>query len=231
MGETYEGLRAMSGKLNHLGLDKAPAKSTVGDGLRNRDSSFFETVYYSLTKQYSSFLSDSPTLGLTVKELFIVDSTTIRLFSDILKGVGRNPKNDGKKKGEFKVHMLIDAVQSVAKFVKITEAKMHDKNFLKDIQVPPFSMLVFDKAYNYYKQFAQWTAGDIYFVTRQKNNALYEIEKTVMEKELEKDKAGVSKEEIITIAYKEDKQEKKFHLRRIHYRDEKNRQYVCIHLQ
>ena len=127
--------------------------------------------------------------------------------------------------------MLIDAVQSVAKFVKITEAKMHDKNFLKDIQVPPFSMLVFDKAYNYYKQFAQWTAGDIYFVTRQKNNALYEIEKTVMEKELEKDKAGVSKEEIITIAYKEDKQEKKFHLRRIHYRDEKNRQYVCIHLQ
>jgi len=57
-----------------------------------------------------------------------------------LKGVGRNPKNDGKKKGGLKVHMLIDAVQSVAKFVKITEAKMHDKNFLKDIQVPPFSM-------------------------------------------------------------------------------------------
>lgn len=28
----------------------------------------------------------------------IIDSTTIRLFSDILKGVGRNPKNDGKEK-------------------------------------------------------------------------------------------------------------------------------------
>jgi len=140
MGEICEGLRAMSGKLNHLGLDKAPAKSTAGDGLRNRSSSFFETLYYDLTKRYSSFLSDSRTLGLTVKQLFIVDSTTIRLFSDILKGVGRNPQNDGKKKGGLKVHMLIDAVQSVAKFVKITEAKMHDKNFLKDIQVPPFSM-------------------------------------------------------------------------------------------
>ena len=233
MGETCEGLRAMSGKLNLMGLAQAPAKSTAGDGLRNRSSSFFEALYYGLTKRYSSFLSDSRTLGLTVKELFIVDSTTIRLFSDILKGVGRNPKNDGKKKGGLKVHMLIDAVQSVGRFMRITEARVHDKNFLKDIEVPRFSMLVFDKAYNYYRQFAQWTAEEIYFVTRQKNNALYEIEKTVMEKDpiaigLEKDKAGVSKEEIILLTYKEGKQEKKLRLRRIHYCDEKNRQYIFI---
>lgn len=228
MAEICEGLMALSGKLNHLGLAKAPAKSTAGDGLRNRDNSFFEALYYALTKRYSSFLSDSRTLGLTVKELYIVDSTTIRLFSDILKGVGRNPKNDGKKKGGLKVHMLIDAVQSVGKFMKITEAKMHDKNFLKEIHVPPFSMLVFDKAYNYYKQFAMWTEQNIYFVTRQKSNAVYEVLETVFEKELEKDKAGVSKEEIITVTYKEGKEEKQLKLRRIHYRDEKNREYVFI---
>jgi len=35
MAETCEGLRAMSGKLNHLGLLKSPAKSSAGDGLRN----------------------------------------------------------------------------------------------------------------------------------------------------------------------------------------------------
>ena len=99
-------------------------------------------------------MSDSQTYGLTIKELFIVDSTTIRLFTDILKGVGRNPKNDGKKKGGLKVHMLIDASQSIAKFVKITEAKMHDKQFMKEIQVPAYSMLVFDKAYNFTKKAA-----------------------------------------------------------------------------
>ena len=53
----------------------------------------------------------------------------------------RNPKIDGKKKGGLKVHMLIDAVQSVGKFMKITAAKMHDKNFLCEIQVPHHSML------------------------------------------------------------------------------------------
>ena len=133
MTEICEGMRAMGGKLNHMGLKKAPAKSTACDGLRNRSSYFFEDLYFCLIKRYQSFLSDSRTFGLTFKEVLLIDSTTIRLFSDILKGVGRNPKGDGKKKGGLKVHMLIDAVQSVGRFIKITEAKMHDKNFLKSL--------------------------------------------------------------------------------------------------
>ncbi|MGH2643921.1 MAG: IS4 family transposase, partial [Chitinophagaceae bacterium] len=178
MAETCEGLKGLSGKLQFLGLDRSPSKSTAGDGLRNRSSVFFEKLYYELVERYKGFLSDSRTLGLTVKELYIVDSTTIRLFSDILKGVGRNPKNDGKKKGGLKVHMLIDAVQGVGKFIKITEARVHDKNFLRDLQVPKWSMLVFDRAYNYYRQFHKWTEGNIYFVTRQKKDAVYKVKKT-----------------------------------------------------
>jgi len=150
MTEACEGLRALGGKLNHLGLEKAPAKSTASDGLRNRDNRFFESLYFSLVDRYQSFLSDSRTYGLTFKEILLIDSTTIRLFSDILKGVGRNPKGDGKKKGGLKVHMLIDAVQSVGRFVKITAAKVHDKNFLKSLELISHSMIVFDKAYNYY---------------------------------------------------------------------------------
>ena len=121
----------MSGKLNHLGLKPSPAKSTAVDGLRNRSSKFFEGLYYQLVAQCSQCLSVSQKYGLSIKTLLIVDSTIFRLFSDILKGVSRNPDNDGKKKGGFKVHMLIDTVQSVARFVKITEAKQHDRFFLK----------------------------------------------------------------------------------------------------
>ena len=52
MTEICEGLRAMSGKLNLLGLEKAPAKSTASDGMRNRDNKFFEDVYFSLVHHY-----------------------------------------------------------------------------------------------------------------------------------------------------------------------------------
>jgi hypothetical protein len=236
MTEICEGLRAMGGKLNLLGLDKAPAKSTACDGLRNRDNKFFENVYFSLVRHYQSFLSDSRTFGLTFKEVLLIDSTTIRLFSDILKGVGRNPKHDGKKKGGLKVHMLIDAVQSFGRFIKITEAKVHDKNFLKELDLISYSMVVFDRAYNYYHQFAIWTSKSVYFVTRIKKNAVYSIVEILREHTKVKGRAMVLREEIIEIEYtpedkngkKLTKEKKKLRLKKVCYQDEKNRYYEFI---
>ncbi|MBI5541574.1 MAG: IS4 family transposase [Bacteroidia bacterium] len=236
MNEICEGLRALGGKLNHLGLEKAPAKSTASDGLRNRDNRFFEDLYFSLVHHYKSFLSDSRTYGLTFKEVLLIDSTTIRLFSNVLKGVGRNPKNDGKKKGGLKVHMLIDAVQSVGRFIKITAAKVHDKNFLKEIELISHSMVVFDRAYNYYHQFAIWTAINVYFVTRLKKNAVYTIIEVLRTENKIQGKAMVLKEEIIEIEYapedangkKQNGKKKKLQLKKVCYQDEKNRYYEFL---
>ena len=236
MGEICEGMRAMRGKLNQLGLKSSPAKSTASDGLRNRSDSFFEEIYFSLVKRYQSFLSDSRTFGLTFKEVLLVDSTTIRLFSDLLKGVGRNPKGDGKKKGGLKVHMLIDAIQQVGRFIKITEAKVHDKNFLKSLDLISHSMLVFDRAYNYYHQFALWTKNKVFFVTRQKSNAVYAVIETKRKHNRKKGVAKVLKEEIIELEYvpedesgkRQNKKREKVRLRRICYQDEQNRYFVFL---
>jgi hypothetical protein len=47
MSETCEGLKGMSGKLVHVNLKKAPAKSSAGDGLRNRDNEFLRCCFIS----------------------------------------------------------------------------------------------------------------------------------------------------------------------------------------
>jgi hypothetical protein len=236
MTEICEGLRALGGKLNHLGLDKSPAKSTASDGLRNRSHKFFEDLYFTLVKKYQSFLSDSRTFGLTFKEVLLIDSTTIRLFSDILKGVGRNPKGDGKKKGGLKVHMLIDAVQSIGRFVKVTAAKVHDKNFLKSLELISHSMIVFDRAYNYYHQFAFWTKQQVYFVTRLKKNAVYTVVEELRKHYRKKGQAKVLCDEIIELEYnlenengkKQTKVIQKMRLRKVCYQDEKNRYYEFL---
>ena len=236
MTEICEGMRALGGKLNHLGMEKAPAKSTACDGLRNRDNRFFEDLYFNLVKNYQSFLSDSRTFGLTFKEVLLIDSTTIRLFSDILKGVGRNPKGDGKKKGGLKVHMLIDAVQSVGRFIKITEAKVHDKNFLKSLELISHSMIVFDKAYNYYHQFAVWSQKRVFFVTRLKTNAVYTVIEINRVHYRKKGKAKVLRDEIIEMEYhpedetgkRQMKVLKQLRLRKVCYQDEKNRYYEFL---
>ena len=236
MTEICEGLRALGGKLNHLGLEKAPAKSTASDGLRNRSHKFFEELYFSLVKKHQAFLSDSRTFGLTFKEVLLIDSTTIRLFSDILKGVGRNPKGDGKKKGGLKVHMLIDAVQSVGRFVKITAAKVHDKNFLKSLELISHSMVVFDRAYNYYHQFALWTQNQVFFVTRLKKNAVYMVIEIKRKHNRKKGKAKVLRDEIIEMEYHPENKDgvrqtnvkKIIRLRKVCYQDEGNRYFEFL---
>ena len=236
MTEICEGMRALGGKLNHLGLKKAPAKSTACDGLRNRSSNFFEDLYFSLVKRYQSFLSDSRTFGLTFKEVLLIDSTTIRLFSDILKGVGRNPKGDGKKKGGLKVHMLIDAVQSVGRFIRITAAKVHDQAFLKSLELISHSMIVFDKAYNYYHQFAIWTQKQVFFITRLKKNAVYTVIEINRVHYRKKGVAKVLRDEIIEMEYhpedstgkRQMKIFKTLRLRKVCYQDEKNRYYEFL---
>ncbi len=106
--------------------------------------------------------------------------------------------------------------------MRITEAKTHDKHFLKDIQVPQCSMLVFDKAYYYYQQFEKWTKDDVYFVTRQKTNAVYEVIKKISSRQIKKDTALALREELIEISYKIGKEKKILKLRKVSYQDEMN---------
>jgi hypothetical protein len=59
----------------------------------------FEEIYNNLLKKYSFILSDSRIQIALGKNIKIVDSTTISLFKDILKCVGRKAIN-GKAKAE-----------------------------------------------------------------------------------------------------------------------------------
>jgi hypothetical protein len=160
--------------------------------------------------------------------MLLIDSTTIRLFSEVLKGVGRNRKDDGKKKGGAKVHMVIDAYQQIGLFIAITAARVHDKKFLDIFEPKPYSLLVFDRAYNHYLRFAKWTENNIYFITRKKRNAKYRIIKVLQDNNLMEKEQGVHQEYLIEMIYKENNQEKTLLLRLVKYVDEKGRKYEFI---
>ncbi|MFZ1424883.1 MAG: DUF4372 domain-containing protein [Saprospiraceae bacterium] len=118
--ELFEGMFAYEGKLTHLGLDKVPARSTLSDVITNRSYLVFETIYFQLVNKYHGFISDSRLKGLSIQNLKIIDSTTIRQFSDILKGVGRNPIDQSRKKVGIKIHALMDAFSGITEFVHMT---------------------------------------------------------------------------------------------------------------
>ena len=86
-----------------LNLKHFPKRSTLSDA--NKKSKVFGAIFSILYKRYASFLSDNSNLNPPVKILKVVDSTTISLFSDILKGTGHN--NRRKEKSGIKMHTII----------------------------------------------------------------------------------------------------------------------------
>lgn len=170
--DVTNGLLGLEGKLKHLNLKRPPKRSTLSDANKRRCHQVFEKIYYRLLDVYKPFLSDSRFKNEFGKELSIIDSTSIFLFKDLLKCVGRKPIN-GKHKGGIKVHMQIRADYNVPVLVKFTDATTHDSTFMDDIKFNSDHIYVFDKGYTDNRRFESFNKKEISFVTRLRHNATY----------------------------------------------------------
>lgn len=201
--EIQYGLEVCQGKLNHLNMARVPPRSTLSDGNKKRPSKVFGTIYQKLYVFYKHSISDSRLSPSALKNLYILDSSTISLFKAILKPAGRKRK-DGKSKGGMKVHTLLNSDANMPSFIKYTAAALHDQQFYKYIkELPDYSIIAFDKAYINYQQFDKFTKRDVYYVTRQKENADYTA---IEEFELPKQAQHILKDERIEVSYKVDKE-------------------------
>jgi hypothetical protein len=163
--EIMVGMHAHHHKLGQLGLQCAPSRSTLSDANQRRPVAIFEQLYHALYKRYYRSLPDSRLDRGLEDRLFIMDSTTITLFTDIMKGAGC-PAADGRKKGGAKAHVLLDARNDIPSLIRLTESARNDRIFMKDILLPKGSILVFDKGYHHFAQWQQWTGLGINWVTR-----------------------------------------------------------------
>ncbi len=170
--EISAGLGIAQGKLNHLGIEYVPPRSTLSDGNRDRPSDIFRQTYEHLYKLYKPSLSDSTLPKAIMQKLFLLDATVFSLFKAILKTSGRYGAN-GKKKGGIKKNTVIEASSMMPCFIQFDAAADHDQLIYKHLSLPHGSYIVFDKGYNNYRQFAAFSAAGVGFITRQKENAVY----------------------------------------------------------
>jgi len=198
--EVSGAMLGLSGKTKHFQLKHIPRKSTLGDANKRRDADVFGIIYNKLLKKYSYILSDSRIKDIINKQVEIFDSTTIGLFKDILKCVGRKPKN-GKRKGGIKVHTSINADETVPKLIWYTHSATNDHILLSKLKLDANTIYVFDKGYNDYKAFKRFSDNQTGFVTRIKDNAVYE---RVCKNEIgENIHSGVLQDEIIELTVKD----------------------------
>lgn len=199
--EIESGLGLAQGKLNHLNIDYVPPRSTLSDGNKNRPSSTFKAVYEHLYLKYRPSLSDSTLPKAILQKLFLLDATVFGLFKAILKTSGRHAAN-GKKKGGIKKNTVIDATSMMPSFIQFDAAADSDQRIYKNLSLPAGSYIVFDKGYNNYRQFAAFSQSGIYFITRQKDNAVFTDVMECLHDESTPD--NILKEAIIEQTYKDE---------------------------
>lgn len=218
--EVAQGMVGLLGKEETVRINHLPKKSTLADANKSRKVAFFEEVYNSLLKKYSFVLSDSRIEIALGKKIKIVDSTTISLFKDILKCVGRKA-TDGKSKGGIKSHTVINADEKVPNLVWFTPAVTNDQKFLEKLKCDEHTVYIFDKGYNDYKAFEYFTEQKTGFVTRIKENAKYEI--TQKNEIPENIHSGILSDQIIEVEVDKGGLKTKLKLRKIKYYDREHK--------
>jgi hypothetical protein len=190
--EVTTGMLAWEHRINHLGLKAFPRRSTLSDANTRRSEAVFEKIYQFLYERYRRFLPDSRR-GLCSR-LYIADSTTISLFSEVLGNAGR-PSSNGRRKGGIKVHTLIRSDEDVPCLIRYTSAASHDAPFLKDLKLPSGSIIVFDKGYNNYDRLTQFENENVTWVTRKRRGAVFRSSEKFAINEHQKHK-GVTKDRL-----------------------------------
>jgi len=166
--EITGGLRSCEGKLKHLGIT-APSHSTLAYANRHRPWELYQEVFLQLLERCHIQGAGKKTFRFKNK-LISMDSTTIDLCLAMFDWAKFR-----QTKGAIKLHLLLDHDGYLPSFAIVTEGNVSDIKVARQFHFDPGTIVVDDRGYNDYALFGQWTAGGVYFVTRMKDNALYEV--------------------------------------------------------
>ena len=170
--EICNGLACCLGKLVHLGIRRRPSKSNLSYANAHRPAALFEDLFWTMTGRFrdQGHLGSRKHKFRFKNKLLSLDSTTISLCLNLFPWAEFR-----RAKGGVKAHVLLDHDDYMPSYVLISKAKMHDAKILALLRLNAGSIVAMDRAYNDYKQFARWTEAGVYFVTRMKGNAVYQI--------------------------------------------------------
>jgi len=174
--EIGNGLACCIGKLSHLGLRKAPPKSTLAYANSNRPAELFEELFYSSLAAFRERKMLNVRKPFKFKnKLVTFDSTTITLALEAFPWAKYR-----SKKGGVKLHVLLDNADLMPSFVCMTVARDNDCKGLDKISLKPGTIVTLDRGYNDFAQFGEWTENGVHFVTRMKvNTKHYVLEKKI----------------------------------------------------
>ncbi len=161
-------LNISKGKLQFFSLPEVK-KSTLSDANNKRDYRIFEKIFSVLLEKTMKL---TPPYKFKFKNLlYSIDSTTINLCLSIFDWAKYR-----KRKGAVKIHVKLCHQGNIPEFLTVTDGKCSDITLAKTVMnFMPDSIVVMDKGYIDFKWLYSLNDSGVFFVTRSKDNMVYEV--------------------------------------------------------
>lgn len=172
--EICGGLASVEGKLQHLGVGNAPARSTLSYANAHRPAGLFEDVFYSLLGRCQALVGSRK--FRFKNKLYSLDATVIDLCLSVFDWAKFR-----RAKGAIKLHLLLDHDGYLPTFCLMTEGRVHEINVARNLELPSGAVVVMDRGYVDYLWLDALDAQGVFFVTRLKENALFSVEAQLSE--------------------------------------------------
>ena len=215
--EICQGLASVEGKLNHLGIEEAPNKSTLAYANAHRPWQLYQRVFEQLFQRCRQI---APKHRLRFKNpLLSIDATVIELCASLFDWAHYK-----QTKGAVKLHMILDHNGLLPSFCHITEARKYDVTVAREWDFPAGTIIVFDRGYIDFRWFRSLDDRGIFFVTRLKARTRY----SVVEERSVPQRGGVLRDALIRLTSRQLKGGSSPFLRLVEYRAQDGRTYEYL---
>jgi hypothetical protein len=168
--EIHGGLATALGKLRHLGLEKAPARSSLSYANEHRPWELYQTVFNQVLGRCQDVAMSKGRKFRFKNPLRSLDASVIDLCLETFDWAKFR-----RAKGAIKLHLMLDHRGYLPCWALVTEGKTHEVKGAWMLKFEPGTIVALDRAYNDYRLFARWCDERVFFVTRQKDNAICEV--------------------------------------------------------
>ena len=161
-------LRAVRGKLYHMGIRGGISRTTLAKANENRDWRIFADFAQVLIRTARELYANDPFAVELEQTVYALDSTTVDLCLSLFPWAKFR-----KRKAAIKLHTLLDLRGNIPSFIKITDGKWHDVNVLDELIPEPGSYYVMDRGYLDFERLHLFSDCSAFFIIRAKKNLRY----------------------------------------------------------
>ncbi len=174
--EITQGLAAAEGKLKHLGVDRAPTKSTLAYANEHRPWKIYQDLFMKMAALCQTEARDKKRRFQFENPLVTLDSTVIPLCLSMYDWASYT-----RTKGAVKLHLLLDNATLLPQYAVLSNGKTADVTMAKKMSFAPGTILVMDRGYESHKWWRRLTADRVNFVTRLKDSTAYVPVETIQQ--------------------------------------------------